>query len=37
MADMGELEFFLNVPVTRTKRFIQLDQSMYIHKVGQVC
>ena len=30
MTDMGELEFFLNVCVTRTKRFIQLDQSVYI-------
>ena len=33
MTDAGELEFLLNVRVTRTKRFIQLDQSVYIHKV----
>ena len=33
MTDIGELEFFLNVRVTRTKRFIQLDWSVYIHKV----
>ena len=33
MTDMGELEFLLNVCVTCTKRFIQLDQSVYIHKV----
>ena len=34
MTDTGELEFFLNVCVTRTKRFIQLHQSVYIHKVS---
>ena len=33
MTDMGDLEFFLNVRVTRTKRFILLDPSVYINKV----
>ena len=30
---MGALEHFLNVRVTRTRRFIQLDQSVYTQKV----
>ena len=33
MTDMGALEHFLNVRVTRTRRFIQLDQSVYTQKV----
>ena len=31
--DMGALEHFLNVRVTRIRRFIQLDQSVYTQKV----
>ena len=30
---MGALEYFLNVRVTRTRRFIQLDQSVYTQKL----
>ena len=33
MIDMGELEFYLHVRVTRTKKFIQIFQAVYIHKV----
>ena len=33
MTAMGALEHFLNVRVTRTRRFIQLDQSVYNQKV----
>ncbi len=33
MSDMGELEHFLNVRVTRTKNYIQLDQSTYAEKI----
>ena len=30
--EMGEVEFSLNMHVTRTKKFIQLDRSVCIHK-----
>jgi hypothetical protein len=33
MTDLGELEHFLNVRVLRTKKFIRMDQSVYIEKV----
>ena len=33
MSDMGELEHFLNVRVTRTSSFLQLDQTVYASKV----
>ena len=33
MSDMGELEHFLNVRVTRDSRSIRLDQSVYTQKV----
>ena len=33
MTDMGALEHFLSVRVTRTRRFIPLDQSVYTQKV----
>jgi hypothetical protein len=33
MTDMGELEHFLNVRVTRTKDYIQMDQTVYTEKV----
>ena len=33
MTDMGALEHFLNVCVTRSRSYIQLDQSVYTQKV----
>jgi hypothetical protein len=33
MTDMGELEQFLNVRVTRTRGTLKLDQSVYTQKV----
>jgi hypothetical protein len=33
MTDMGELEHFLNVRVTRTKDYMQMDQTVYTEKV----
>ena len=33
MSDMGELEHFSNVRVTRTSSFLQLDQTVYATKV----
>ena len=33
MTDIGALEHFLNVRVTGTRRFIQLDHSVHIQKV----
>ena len=33
MSDIDALEQFLNVRVTRTRRFIQLDQFVYAQKV----
>ena len=33
MTDMGELEHFLNVRVTRTKDYLQMDQKVYTEKV----
>ena len=36
MTDMGELEHFLNVRVTRTKDCIRMDQTVYINKVLEV-
>ena len=33
MTDIGELESFLYVRVTSTKKFVKLDLSMYTHKV----
>ena len=29
MSDMGELKHFLNIRVTRTRKYMQLDQSVY--------
>ena len=36
MTDMGELEHFLNVRVTRLSNSIRMDQSVYINKVLKV-
>jgi len=36
MSDMGELEHFLNVRVTRIKNYIQLDQSTYAEKICSI-
>ena len=33
MTDMGALEHFLNVRVTRSRKYIQLNQSVYTSKV----
>ena len=33
MSDMGELEHFLNIRVTRTRKYMQLNQTVYAAKV----
>jgi hypothetical protein len=33
MTDMGELEHFLNIRVTRTDKYLQMDQAVYAQKV----
>jgi hypothetical protein len=33
MTDMGELEHFLNIRVTRTDEYLQMDQAVYAQKV----